>query len=441
MRQSSQDELRAEIIQHHVRRRGARRRRRPGAAGPAPGARGAACRGARERPVLELEDVARRRHRRRDGHRGRLARRCARARCSASQGSTATGSARWQRRSPASARSPPARFACSARRSTAQRRRSARSSAFAMSPTTASARGSCGGMHVDINLFLKRIGQHPFWRLGRIQRGEVERRASRSRPRVRRPHAGPEDARRHALGRQHPEAAARARAVVRPAVVVFNKPTYGLDLKTTHAVRDAIREHADERRHRARHLHRPRRAARALRPRSPCISRGRLVGLIDNGAGAAERIGELMVGGTADSRPPRRRHVEPGAELERRRAPRAAGPALGRARRCRRPLDRCRSCSRSSRAALLLAALGHEPVRVLPRRLDAAASRAALAGQRDPHGAAAADRRRADRDLPREHLEPRLRRPVPARRGARLGLRPVARWSTCRTRSRSSSCS
>ncbi len=50
-----------------------------------------------------------------------------------------------------------------------------------------------------------------------------------------------------------------------------------------------------------------------------------------------------------------------------------------------------------------------------------------LAGQRGPDGAAAPDRRRADRRLPREHLEPRLQRPVPARRRLRLGLGAVAR--------------
>ncbi len=44
-------------------------------------------------------------------------------------------------------------------------------------------------MSVDINLFLKRIGQAPFWRFGRIQRAAVERTARRARARVRRAHA------------------------------------------------------------------------------------------------------------------------------------------------------------------------------------------------------------------------------------------------------------
>ena len=63
----------------------------------------------------------------------------------------------------------------------------------------------------------------------------ADRRASTSAPRAR-------DARRHALGRQHPEGRARARALVRPRVVVFNKPTYGLDMQD-----DAQRPRADPR--------------------------------------------------------------------------------------------------------------------------------------------------------------------------------------------------
>jgi ABC-type uncharacterized transport system ATPase subunit len=80
-----------------------------------------------------------------------------------------------------------------------------------------------------------------------------------------------------------------------PKVVVFNKPTYGLDVKTTAAVRTLIRQLAAD-------------GGAALVistdldelldicDRIAVLSRGRLVGVVANGPGAAEHVGELMVG-------------------------------------------------------------------------------------------------------------------------------------------------
>jgi simple sugar transport system ATP-binding protein len=154
-------------------------------------------------------------------------------------------------------------------------------------------------MSVDINLFLKRIGQAPFWRLGRIQRAAVERTATELVREfdVRTPTLKTRSA---TLSGGNIQKLLLARELsFEPRVVVFNKPTYGLDLKTTQAVRDTIRrltsagvaalvistdldeliETCDE---------------------IAVISRGRLVGLIDNTPGAAERIGALMVGSAAE---------------------------------------------------------------------------------------------------------------------------------------------
>ena len=82
-----------------------------------------------------------------------------------------------------------------------------------------------------------------------------------------------------------------------PKVVVFNKPTYGLDIRTTLAVRDA---------HPASSPRERRRAALVISTdldelldlcdRIAVLYAGRLVGMVENGPGAAERIGELMVG-------------------------------------------------------------------------------------------------------------------------------------------------
>ncbi len=81
-----------------------------------------------------------------------------------------------------------------------------------------------------------------------------------------------------------------------PKVVVFHKPTYGLDVKTTGTVRDTIRELAQRRRHRARDLDRPRRAARDLRPRSPCSPAGGSSASSTTDPGPPSAIGALMVG-------------------------------------------------------------------------------------------------------------------------------------------------
>ena len=77
-------------------------------------------------------------------------------------------------------------------------------------------------------------------------------------------------------------------------VVVFHKPTYGLDLKTTRTVRGiigALRERGaallistdlDE--------------LLEVSDRIAVLSRGRIVGVVDNGPGAGEQVGKLMIG-------------------------------------------------------------------------------------------------------------------------------------------------
>jgi simple sugar transport system ATP-binding protein len=77
-------------------------------------------------------------------------------------------------------------------------------------------------------------------------------------------------------------------------VVVFHKPTYGLDLMTTRSVRGMIGEL------------RQGRAALVVSTdldellevsdRIAVLSRGRIVGVVNNGPGAAEQVGRLMIG-------------------------------------------------------------------------------------------------------------------------------------------------
>jgi general nucleoside transport system ATP-binding protein len=159
--------------------------------------------------------------------------------------------------------------------------------------------GIVRSMGVDINLFLKRVGQRPFWRFGRIQRAEVERTATDLVREfdVRTPGL---KTRAGTLSGGNIQKLLLARELsFDPRVVVFHKPTYGLDLKTIHGVRDAIRAltakggtalvistDLDE--------------LLEICDEIAVISRGRLVGLLDNAPGAAEQIGALMVGSLAE---------------------------------------------------------------------------------------------------------------------------------------------
>jgi len=155
--------------------------------------------------------------------------------------------------------------------------------------------GIVNALPVSLNLFLKRIGQRPFWRHGRIQRAVIDRRAEElvTGFDVRTPSV---TTRAGTLSGGNIQKVILARELsFDPKVVVFHKPTYGLDVKTTTVVRDMIRDLV-------------RRGGAALVistdldelleicDRIAVLSRGRLVGVLDNGPGAAQRIGELMVG-------------------------------------------------------------------------------------------------------------------------------------------------
>jgi len=158
--------------------------------------------------------------------------------------------------------------------------------------------GIVASLPVSLNLVLKRIGEAPFWRRGRIDRGAIDRQAVELVDRfdVRTPSI---HTRAGTLSGGNIQKVLLARELsFEPKVVVFNKPTYGLDLKTTHAVRDRIRELAgggvatlvistdlDE--------------LLDLCDRIAVLYRGRLVGTVENGPGVAEEIGRLMVGGAA----------------------------------------------------------------------------------------------------------------------------------------------
>ncbi|MDH4341310.1 MAG: ABC transporter ATP-binding protein, partial [Thermoleophilia bacterium] len=156
--------------------------------------------------------------------------------------------------------------------------------------------GTVGSLSVAMNLVLKQIGKPPFWERGRIRYAAILDKAQQliSGFDIRTP--GPET-RVAALSGGNIQKVVLARELsFDPKVVIYSKPTYGLDVRTTRSVRQTIREQAregvtsvvistdlDE--------------LLDLCDRIAVLSRGRITGVVNNGPNAQLEIGELMVGG------------------------------------------------------------------------------------------------------------------------------------------------
>lgn len=156
--------------------------------------------------------------------------------------------------------------------------------------------GTIGAMSVAVNLVIKRIGEQPFWRSGRIQPKAVDAEATRliDEYGIRTPTTA---TRAGTLSGGNIQKILLARELTNGArLVVVNKPTYGLDLKTVHLVRETLIDFAagggsvlllstdlDE--------------LIELSHRIEVISRGRLVGgVVNDGGGTAEKVGQYMTG-------------------------------------------------------------------------------------------------------------------------------------------------
>jgi len=158
--------------------------------------------------------------------------------------------------------------------------------------------GTVANLSVAVNLLLKRIGKAPFWRLGQINKQAVAAEAETliHQYTIRTPSPS---TRVGTLSGGNIQKVLLARELgVGARVVVVNKPTYGLDLKTVRLVHDLLRHFVadggsvllistelDE--------------LIELSHRIGVISRGRLVGMVDNDGGSyvAERVGQYMIGG------------------------------------------------------------------------------------------------------------------------------------------------
>ena len=100
--------------------------------------------------------------------------------------------------------------------------------------------GIVASFSVMLNLLLNRVGEHPFWRRGRLQRAAAGAHADAL---IDRFAISPSDAglRAGALSGGNIQKILLARALDGEAkLVVFNKPSYGLDLHTVRVVRDEI---------------------------------------------------------------------------------------------------------------------------------------------------------------------------------------------------------
>jgi simple sugar transport system ATP-binding protein len=149
---------------------------------------------------------------------------------------------------------------------------------------------------VSLNMVLKRIGQAPFWRRGAIDRPRINAAARELIEEfdIRAPH---EETRIGALSGGNIQKTLLARELSgEPRVVVFNKPTHGLDVRTIAMVRQRVRALADQ--------------GVAiivistdldelvdLADSVAVLFEGRIVGTVDVEPGAESRIGELILGG------------------------------------------------------------------------------------------------------------------------------------------------
>jgi len=155
-----------------------------------------------------------------------------------------------------------------------------------------------GTMSVAINLVLKRIGEAPFWKRQIIQPAEVQRNAEAAVRDfdIRTPSTNTNIGK---LSGGNIQKVILARETTSdPRIVVYNKPTHGLDVRTSLAVRERIRQMAGEGVSAvviSNHLE----ELLDLCDRVAVLSKGHVVGIVEKGPNAEREIGDLMVGAVA----------------------------------------------------------------------------------------------------------------------------------------------
>lgn len=157
--------------------------------------------------------------------------------------------------------------------------------------------GTVSSLSVAVNLVLKRIGDGPFWRKGLVHEDAINECAlglvegfDIKTPSV--------QTRCGTLSGGNIQKLLLARELsFEPRIVVYNKPTHGLDVKTTRVVRDRIRELAEKEYVSALLISTDLEELLDLCDRIAVLFRGRLTGVVENRVGAEWEVGRLMVGG------------------------------------------------------------------------------------------------------------------------------------------------
>jgi len=155
--------------------------------------------------------------------------------------------------------------------------------------------GTVGTFPVSINFFLKQIGTAPFWKHGIEQGAAIDRRAREliREYDVRTP--GPQTPVARLSGGNIQKVLLARELADGARVVIFNKPTYGLDLANTLATRKRINDIAASGKG-VLLISTDLEELLGLCDRIAVMSGGAIVGTVDNGDDARPAVGRLMIG-------------------------------------------------------------------------------------------------------------------------------------------------
>lgn len=156
--------------------------------------------------------------------------------------------------------------------------------------------GVVGSFTVALNLLLKRIGERPFWRFGRMDRSKVLAHAEQLIEQYGIRASSPDVSAGTLSGGNIQKILIARELTDDPNVVVFNKPSYGLDVRTARLVHEQILRVADSGGS-VLLISTDLDELVGLANRTVVLARGRIVARIENdGDRVRERIGEAIVG-------------------------------------------------------------------------------------------------------------------------------------------------
>lgn len=157
--------------------------------------------------------------------------------------------------------------------------------------------GTAGALSISLNTVLKRVGQRPFWRRTLVRHSLIREFAANlvREHDVRTPHE--EVPISNLSGGNVQKVVVGRELAMEPRVVVYNKPTYGLDAKTAAVVLARIVAQANQGTV-AVLISTELDELIATCDRIGVMHQGRLTGILDSRSGIETQLGELMTGGT-----------------------------------------------------------------------------------------------------------------------------------------------